>query len=112
MLIKRCVFPLLVFGFIVAAKPVSAETEGSTWITTAGPWTNPLNWDGPVPVNAGDIATLVGTENSLFTVTLPSQVILGKLYLSGAPTFRLVGTGPLVFDDPGAAPALLSIVAL
>ncbi|MFV2070256.1 MAG: hypothetical protein ACC645_25085, partial [Pirellulales bacterium] len=65
-----------------------------------------LNWNGPIPDAAGDVARLQQPTGETITIDLLSPVTLGQLELTGAAAFTLIGPGPLLFDNSLEAASL------
>lgn len=119
-----------VLAGLFAAPSFAAK---STWQgANGGDWSDPANWLGPVPQNAGDVAVFGPTDNAGVMIVSPVTigsiqdaspgVSLGNSY--GAPnsllTFRdpsgnssiaLTGTGTLTFHTPLYLQSNLTITA-
>ena len=102
---------LLLSFFSISGSSTSGQTE-STWSTTPNStdWFDPLNWDNGAPNAAGDTANVSGAANTV-TLDLNTQATLGHLNFLGTGSTKLLGTGPLLFDNPGALPASIRTVA-
>ncbi|MEX2170842.1 MAG: autotransporter-associated beta strand repeat-containing protein [Pirellulales bacterium] len=88
----------------------SAALAESTWNSaTGGSWLDATKWTGPIPNAPGDVAILERSPAVTLSVTLPSAVTVGQLTINGPSVFNVSGTGPLTFDQPGAANALVSV---
>ena len=89
---------LLVLGSLSTAL---AEVD-STWTAAGdGDWFDAANWSGATPSNAGDIARVQRAAGGPVSLSIGSPVALGQLRLSGAGSFTLTGTDPLLFDNLG-----------
>ncbi len=76
----------------------------------AGPsnWFTPTKWDVGVPNGPGDVAILHGNIPNL---TVSAPIILGGIEFQAPGTQTITGLGPIVFDNPGEAPALMRAYA-
>jgi hypothetical protein len=96
---------LLLPFFLISDSSTSGQTD-STWSTlpNSTDWFDPLNWDSGIPNAAGDTANVAGAASTV-TLDLNAQATLGHLNFFGRGSTTLLGTGPLLFDNPGADPA-------
>jgi len=90
-----------------------AATITGTWIAgDTGLWSNPSNWSGGVPLNAGDIAQFT-TANSVVNSLLDENVTLGTLTNTqngNAWTIASDGTHTFTMSSGGATAAVISNV--
>ena len=105
---NKAVGAAVIFLAQLIALHCSAQT--STWqiSTGSGNWSDASHWDNGIPNAAGVVANLPGGRPLSVQLTQPATV--GQAILLNSGQVTLSGVGPLIFDNPGADPALLQLL--
>ena len=92
----------------LSSSPLLAVESQWTITNTHSDWLDDAGWSNGVANNPGDVATIL---SSISTASLDQDATIGQLtFANSGADVSLQGSGTLLFNNPGTAPALLTVL--
>lgn len=100
------------FGFGGTIYHITPRSTASHWAGGPGNWSTATQWSGPVPDQAGAMASFISTAGPPTSVTLDAPRTLGTLNFDSPATFVVAGSSTLTLDVEAGYAAIYSLAGV